>query len=48
MDTETKAALIVRLEEIKKHMKDDFFKEYAVIEIENLIGEIRTGNIVPF
>lgn len=48
MDTETKVALIVRLEEIKRHIKEDFFRSYAVEEIETLIEEIRAENIVPF
>ena len=48
MDEKIEIALIIRLEEIKDHMQDDFFKEYAVIEIENLINEIRAGNVVPF
>lgn len=48
MDIETQVALEIRLEEIRDHMKDDFFKEYALDEIETLIGEVRAGHIVPF
>lgn len=48
MDLETKVALMVRLEEIKENIKDDFFRSYAVEQIETLIEEIRAENIVPF
>lgn len=48
MDREDILALIIRLETIKKHLEDEFFKTYVPDEIEVLITEIKTGNIVPF
>lgn len=48
MDPETKVALIVRLESIKRHLEDEFFKTYVPDEIETLIEEIRAEDIIPF
>ena len=48
MDIDTKVALIIRIEEIIDHLKDDFFRDYAVEELETLLNEIKNDNIVPF
>ena len=47
-DTDTKVALMIRIEEIINHLRDDFFKDYAVEELETLLNEIKNDNIVPF
>ena len=48
MDTETKIALMLRIEEIIRHLKDDFFRSYGVEQLETLLNEIKNENIVPF
>ena len=48
MDIDTKVALMIRIEEIIDHLKDDFFKDYAVEELEVLLEEIKSGNVFPF
>ena len=48
MDIDTKVALMIRIEEIINHLKDDFFKDYAVEELEVLLEEIKNENVFPF
>ena len=48
MESEVKRNLILRLEDIIAELKNPFFHEYAIDQLEELLEEIKKEDIKPF